>query len=153
MPVPSYSRTSGIALKRKLEAYKTYTGRIKDDSDTFIGSSVINLPDIREFQARNVNFLAQLDILVANASTNGFLEYVRVEENATTYDLSADHATFRVQLDATITWVATNFPKDATGGWADYVTGVDSSPQPRPLTAPQMTAFKSQMSLLSTTIK
>jgi hypothetical protein len=152
MAFPSDSHTSGFDLRTKWQVIKGATGWIKNTSDGFIAAASISYPDVRSFQTGLVNKLASLDSMVANASTNGLQAYAAAQENLPAMDLQSEFTSMRTAIANTITWIATNFPKDASGRWAAEVTGADGSPQPAPLSAAAMSALRNQLSALTATI-
>jgi hypothetical protein len=153
MAFPSNSHTSGFDLKTKWDVIKGATAWIKDESDKYVAATGITYPEVAGFQTGLVNKLAALDALVANAATNGLEVYAAAQENIPAINLQNEFTAMRAAIVSTITWISTNFPKDATGKWAAYVTGADGSPQPAPLAAPALSAFKTQLSTLTPTIK
>jgi hypothetical protein len=149
---PSDSTTNVPSLMVKWTTIRARTGRIKNDTITYNASSSVSLPSVLDFQARIVNYLSELDTLTANATTNGLLGFAQAQENNPTLDLVGLYGTMRTQIAATITWISTNFPKDASGNAVLYTFAVDGSPQPVYLTTAQLTAFKTQITSLGATI-
>lgn len=94
-----------------------------------------------------------LAALSAYASMPGMLAYAQQQQNNPALDLAAEWVAMKTQIEATQTWITGNFPHDSNGYAAVYSFDVNKRFVEVPLTAPQLSAFKSQLALLSATIE
>jgi hypothetical protein len=88
---------------------------VKSMSQTLRSSSAagaIPASNVTDYMARVADFRDRLAVLSA---TPGLTEYARTQKNLPGLDVVAEYQATVAQIDATRTWIVTNFPKDAGG--------------------------------------
>jgi hypothetical protein len=148
MAFPSDSTTT---LETKWRSVKNNTGRLKNECTRLIAKSSITRKEVLEFANALATVLANLDLLTANASTNGLLAYAQEQESNASLNLVSEYTTMRNQIIAVQNWTVTNFP-NTSGELRAYVFDAQSRHVDINLDAGQLTAFKTQVSNLSATI-
>lgn len=148
MAFPGNSVTS---LAGKWQQIKDTAGRIKNDCVLLNAAVSITRKRSLDFGNFLADALAQLNLLTANAGTNGLLEYARAQENNPSLDLTTEYNTMRTALIAVQDWLVANFP-NTTGELRVYSFDANKRYADILLTAPQLSAFKTQINNLAATI-
>lgn len=148
MAFPGNSVTS---LAGKWSSIKDASGRIKDQCTLLNAASSITRRRGLEFQNFLADSLASLDALTAGAGSNGLLAYAQAQENNPSLDLVATYNAMRTQLVAAQDWMVANFP-NTTGELRVYSFDGNKRYADINLTAPQLSAFKTQLTNLAATI-
>lgn len=111
MAFPATSPTLYEALKKLRDSsggLKAYAA----DQKAKLAASSISANSIIEMM---VNFQKSIDGWDAVASTPGLADYAKAQYSSATLDIVAEYQAMRSAAVAVVTWVQSNFPKDASG--------------------------------------
>lgn len=148
MAFPGNSVTS---LAGKWDLITSHTGTLKNRCVALNAKAAITRVEVLVFQNQLADTLDSLATLIANATTNGLLEYAREQVNNPSLDLTAEYNAMRTQLIACQDWVVANFPA-TTGELRVYSFDGNKRYANVDLTAGQLSAFKTQLTNLANTI-
>ena len=148
MPFPS---TSTNSLELMWATIKAITGNIKNQCVSLASLVTITRKKALDYQNFLADSLASLDSLTANATTNGLLAYAQAQENNPSLDLVGTYSTMRTQIVANQDWMVTNFPHTGTELLVYSFDGNKRFADIN-LTAPQQSAFVTQLNALAATI-
>ena len=149
MAFPSNSSNS---LSYLWSAIKGQTGYVKNQCEQLISAPAITRRRALEAANALADTLAALDAYTAGAATNGLLAYAQEQENNPALNLVSEYQTMRTQMVATQDWLVANFPKNASNELCVYSFDANKRYADINLTAPQLSAFKAQLSAISATI-
>lgn len=122
--------------------------RVKNTAAFYVSQPALTRIQVLDYAAKLAADLANLD---SYTTVPGLQAYVREQVNDPTLDLAAEWAAVRAQIVATQDWMVSNFPNTS---WELRVYTFDASKKPVDinLTAPQLSAFKTQLNALIATI-
>lgn len=81
------------------------------------------------------------DFMAQRAALPGIVPFAQTQENDATYNVATEYAAMVTQMDATVAWIANNFP--AANGYAQAVTiNPDGTTTPRTFDAAQLATFR-----------
>jgi len=86
--------------------------------------------------------------LAALSATPGLAAYARAQFDDESFDISTEYTAMLSQIDATITWVGTNIPKDAGNRWLAVEELVGGVLTARSLTSANTATLRTQLNLL-----
>lgn len=90
--------------------------------------------------------------LASLADTPGLVAYAQAQENNVNLDISVEYTAMLEQINATISWITTNFPQDASGYKLAFQLGADGTLNWRSFSSASLATFRSQLDALSATI-
>lgn len=127
MAFPSSGGTVNENLSRGWDIIRDIAGNIKTRSvglNNILVASTATSDTIIFYCGHMADLRARM---VAIASMPGMVAYAQSQINNPTYDVTAEFITMRNALDAVISWIITNFPKDASGFLLAKTFNVDNS--------------------------
>lgn len=92
------------------------------------------------------------DLISRLASTPGLAAYAQAQYNDGTLDIVAAFNTMMTAIDATRSWVNTNFPKDGAGNLLEKKFDANVRVQLNTFTTAQLAGFRTQLDALIATI-
>jgi len=139
---------SGVSsLAGTWENLQAAAGRIKDRSAALAAASSITRRQALEHHNYLLDIRAQMEIF---AAAPGLQAYAQNEINNPSLNLATEYVTMRNALDALVAWLVANFPN--TSGELRVYTFVSSRVTDIALTAPELSAYKTQLTNLTATI-
>lgn len=144
MSFPGSSQTSLATIWENVQGQ---AGRIKDRSAALVSASSITRRQVLEHQNYLLDARATLEALTA---APGLQAYAQNEVNTPGLNLATEYTNMRNTLDAVVAWGVSNFP-NTTGELRVYMF-VSSRVTDINLTAPELSAYKAQLSTLAGTI-
>jgi len=144
--------TNTLFLNQYLAQITGITGYIKNLCVTLLAQSAITRKAALDMANILADRLAVLDTLTANAGTNGLVAYTQAQCGNVSRDVVAEYSACRAQIAAVQSWLVANFPKDASGNLVVYGFNGASKFVDIPLSAGELSAFKTQLTNLSATI-
>jgi len=148
----AFPSNSTVSLAGRWAQIKAVSGILKDQCTQLIAAASITRSRALFLLNILADRLAELDNATANAANNGLLSYAQAQENNPSLDLVATYSAMKTQLIALQDWLVANFPRDANGDAAVFAINGGKRYAEIPLTAGQLSAFKAQLTSLSTTI-
>lgn len=97
------------------------------------------------------NVVGNRAAIAAQAGTPGLAVYAQNESNNVNYDVTAEYNAMLTQIDACLSWVATNFPKDGSG-WLLSHSIVSNVVTPRTFSTASLAGFRTVLDSLIATI-
>jgi len=86
------------------------------------------------------------------SATPGLSVYAQAQENNPALNIVTEYNTMVAQIDATITWVVTNFPQDGNGFKLAFTLAADGSIVYRTFDTPTLATFRTTLDALTATI-
>lgn len=143
----AFPGSGSTALATTWENLQGQAGRVKDRSLSLQSQANISRRQVLEHQNYLLDARASMEVFTA---APGLLAYARNEVNNPSLDLVAEYTTMRNAIDAVTAWGVANFPN--TAGELLVYTFVSSRATDINLTAPQLSAYKTQLNNLIVTI-
>lgn len=125
---------------------------VKTMSQTLRTSSAagaIPASDVTGYMGRIADFRDRLQVL---AATTGLADYARAQKNLPGLDVVAEYTATVAQIDATRTWIVTNFPKDAQGNLLMTKFDANGRTTTNTFSSATLAALRTQLDALITTI-
>lgn len=153
MAFPSASGTKQFVHADTWQASRNTASTVKQRSQTVRNASAagpISAKDIIDL----ATILADADAFFATAAAvPGIQAYVRNQIDDQTFDLAANFTAMRNEIQATVTWIKNNFPKDLINNWLFALTfTAEGRFQWRTLTTAQTAGLRTQLDNLIATI-
>lgn len=127
MAFPSSNGTINENLSRGWDSLRDIAGNIKSRSINLKNALEASTAtsDVILFYCGNIADMRAR--MVAIAAMPGMVAYAQSQINNPSYDVTAEFITMRNAIDAVISWVITNFPKDVSGFLLAQTFKVDNS--------------------------
>lgn len=145
----AFPASGKVTLRTAWEGVTNSATIIKRTASDMAAAADVTRKKVLDYQNSLADNLAILD---AYSATPGLLAYAQNELNNATIVLATEFTTMRTQIVATQDWIVANFPKDASNNLAVYSFDVNKRYADINLTAGQLTAFKTQLNILTATI-
>lgn len=146
MTFPS-SNTSDLATAWGI--VRAIAGQVRSQASGLNAAPAITRKVALDFANFLADSLASFDTYTA---VPGLGAYAQNQVNSPGLNIANEYTTMRTQIVGTQDWLVANFPKDASSNLAVYVFDGSKRYADVPLTAPQLSAFKSQLTSLIATI-
>jgi hypothetical protein len=112
-------------------------------------AGAIPVSDVTDYMGRVADFRDRLAVLSA---TPGLADYARAQKALPGLDVVAEYTATVAQIDATRTWIATNFPKDAQGNLLTVKFDANGRTVTNTFTTSALAQLRTQLAALEATI-
>lgn len=112
-------------------------------------SASIPASDVTDYMSRVADFRDRLAVLSA---TPGLGDYAKVQKSLPGLDVVAEYTATVAQIDATRSWITTNFPKDGSGNLLIVKFDAAGRTVTNTFTTTSLAQLRTQLSALEATI-
>jgi len=144
MSFPGSGTTSLAGTWANLQAA---AGRVKDKSAFLAAQGSLTRRAVLEHQNYLLDIRAQMEVF---AAAPGLQAYAQNEINNPSLNLATEYVAMRNAIDALLAWLVTNFPN--TSGELRVYSFASQRVTDINLTAPELSAYKTQLNTLVATI-
>lgn len=116
---------------------------------TSSAAGTIPASNVTEYMARVADFRDRLAVLT---QTPGLGDYARAQKNLPGLDAVAEFTATLAQIDATRTWITTNFPKDSNGNLLIVKFDANGRTVTNTFSTSALAGLRTQLSALEATI-
>lgn len=148
----AFPSTNVVLLRDALDVVRQAAYAIKEGAQRLralsLGSST-GASSILEFALLLAEQRALLD---SHAATPGLGAYAQQQINDDEFDIVAAYSAMVAQIDATVTWIVSNFPKDANGYLLERQLASDGRTVERTFNSAALAGLRAQLDALIATI-
>lgn len=152
MPFPSSAGSKPETLAQALALITTTAGVVKQQAQQIKAASLAGPTSASNVITYAGDLADNRDLISRLAATPGLSAYAQAQYNDGTLDITAAFNAMMTAVDATRSWVNTNFPKDGAGNLLEKKFDAQVRVQLNTFTTAQLAGFRTQLDALIATI-
>lgn len=152
MTFPSSLGSKPETLSQALEKITRTAGQVKAAAQQIRAASLTGPTGVNNV----ITYLGDLadfrDTLARLSATTGLAAFAQAQYSSASLDIAADYTTMLAAIDAVRTWIATNFPKAASGELLEKKFDANGRVVLNTFTTAALAGFRTQLDALIATI-